>query len=220
MTKTLRIYYPDGAYGYSNWMPNVRPTYDIETADILGLSGGSDVSPARYGKAYHPTTYDAPERDRVEFAAVERARERGIPIIGTCRGHQLLTVAAGGKLVQDMTHPGTHEVQTEDGRRLIINSLHHQMSHPWDMPTDEYRVIAWANNLSPYHYGETDADEMVTDIVPGNREVEIIYLPRLRGLGIQCHPEAMLYSYDTSARVRESIDYMRDLFNRLIAGTL
>lgn len=219
MTKPLSIYYPDGAYSYANWMPFTRAR-DLESADVLGLSGGSDVSPTRYGKAYHPTTYDAPERDRVEFAAVERARERGIPIVGTCRGHQLLTAAAGGILVQDMDHPGRHEMHTECGKRLVINSLHHQMAHPWDMPPDEYRVIAWANGLSPYHYGETDAQELVTDIVPGNKEVEIIYLPRLKALGIQCHPEAMVYSYDSSAAVRDSIDYMRSLLDRLIAGTL
>lgn len=215
MTKPLSIFYPDHAYSYAKWL-GLSPAPTLESADCLGLSGGSDVNSSRYGKRSHPTSYASPYRDEEEFSAVERARKLGMPIIGTCRGHQVLTVAAGGLLVQDMCHPGTHEIETEDGKRLLVCSLHHQLVYPWNMPKEDYRVIGWANALSPYHYGESDADDMTP---PGGREPEIIYLPKLKALSWQTHPEMMSYR-EESARARASLDYMRGLFSRLIAGTL
>lgn len=218
MTK-LRIYYPDGADGYANWMP-FRPVDKIESADILGLSGGADVSPARYNRLAHESTYTSPERDRVELAAIQYAKAQGMPIVGTCRGSQLLCVAAGGILVQDVRHPGAHNVTTFDGKTILVNSLHHQMQHPWDLQPNKFKVLAWAEGLSPYHCGESDNDELVIGKVEGNKEVEIAYYPEIHALAIQSHPEMVFWRYDQSEEVRKSIDYMRGLLLGLINRTL
>jgi len=67
------------------------------------LTGGADVEPSRYGEAPHPTVDDVePDRDAFELRVTEWARARRLPILGICRGIQLLNVAYGGSLVQDI----------------------------------------------------------------------------------------------------------------------
>lgn len=117
----------------------------------LLLTGGEDVDPARYGAVPHPALGPlAAERDATEIALVTAARERGIPVLAICRGIQVLNVALGGTLVQDLpserpspvahSAPGprdarSHEVRVVPGSRLAAamgatciaaNSLHHQ----------------------------------------------------------------------------------------------
>jgi len=115
------------------------------------LSGGEDVDPARYGAARHPATQKPKVgRDATEIALVEAARDAQRPLLGICRGLQLLNVALGGTLVQDlgMLRPSEighslessrthriHEVTILSGSRLAavvgtavidVNSIHHQ----------------------------------------------------------------------------------------------
>ncbi|OLT14447.1 hypothetical protein BJF78_18935 [Pseudonocardia sp. CNS-139] len=73
----------------------------VDRIDALVLAGGPDVDPARYGAAPHPATgAPRPERDAAETATLHRALARGIPVLGVCRGAQVLNVALGGTLVQ------------------------------------------------------------------------------------------------------------------------
>jgi gamma-glutamyl-gamma-aminobutyrate hydrolase PuuD len=73
----------------------------VDRLDALVLAGGPDVGPDRYGAAPHPRTgTPRPERDAAELAALRRALERGIPVLGVCRGAQLLNVGLGGTLLQ------------------------------------------------------------------------------------------------------------------------
>jgi len=76
----------------------------LDRVDGVMLAAGHDIDPARYGQAPHPLlgTLD-PARDRFETELVERALDRGLPIIGTCRGMQMLNVALGGTMVQDLS---------------------------------------------------------------------------------------------------------------------
>ncbi|MBI5600195.1 MAG: gamma-glutamyl-gamma-aminobutyrate hydrolase family protein [Gemmatimonadetes bacterium] len=115
------------------------------------LSGGEDVDPARYGAARHPATQKPKvARDATELALVEAARAAQRPMLGICRGLQLLNVALGGTLVQDlgMLRPSeighsletsrahrVHGVTILSGSRLAaaagdlvieVNSFHHQ----------------------------------------------------------------------------------------------
>jgi putative glutamine amidotransferase len=117
----------------------------------LLLTGGGDVDPARFGEAPHPTVYEvAPARDTLETSAVQIALDRRLPVLAVCRGIQVLNVALGGSLYQDVgTDPGTelrhsqqeprdqptHKVTVEPRSRLAkvlgtdeieVNSMHHQ----------------------------------------------------------------------------------------------
>jgi putative glutamine amidotransferase len=118
----------------------------LDLLDALVLAGGADVDPASYGARPHPevgTTW--PERDRFELALAHRAVERDLPLLGVCRGMQLLNVAYGGTLEQHLpairTHRHTagvfcdHEVRLEPGslaarsvgaERTAVKSHHHQ----------------------------------------------------------------------------------------------
>jgi putative glutamine amidotransferase len=121
----------------------------LDRIDGLILSGGRDVDPGSYGATPHPMTGEGqPERDRFELALAHRALERGMPVLGICRGGQMLNVALGGTLHQhlpdvvgDEHHletPGTfseHEVELEPGslaaraaeaERITVMSHHHQ----------------------------------------------------------------------------------------------
>src|SRR5262245_65552774 len=74
-------------------------------ADVEGLllTGGDDVAPSRYGEAPHPAVVEAePGRDEFEIALIKAARAKGLPIFAICRGVQVLNVACGGTLVQDI----------------------------------------------------------------------------------------------------------------------
>lgn len=71
--------------------------------DGLLLTGGDDVAPTRYGETAHPSVVEAePGRDEFELALVAEARKRRLPILAICRGVQVLNVACGGTLVQDI----------------------------------------------------------------------------------------------------------------------
>jgi gamma-glutamyl-gamma-aminobutyrate hydrolase PuuD len=73
----------------------------VDRLDAVVLAGGPDIDPDRYGAAPHPRTGEPrPERDSTELAVLHRALERGIPVLGVCRGAQLLNVGLGGTLVQ------------------------------------------------------------------------------------------------------------------------
>ncbi|MEJ8280136.1 gamma-glutamyl-gamma-aminobutyrate hydrolase family protein [Pseudonocardia spirodelae] len=75
----------------------------VDALDGLVVAGGPDVDPARYGRSPGPHT-DPPrtERDAADLAALRRALRRGLPVLGVCRGHQLLNVALGGTLHQHL----------------------------------------------------------------------------------------------------------------------
>ncbi len=161
----------------------------LDRIDALILAGGADVDPHSYGAKPHEETGDTwPERDRFELAMTHRALERDIPLLGICRGMQMLNVACGGTLVQhlpdslgqsDHRHtPGTfgdHEVSLEPGSlaaqaagadRLAVKSHHHQGA------------------------GEIGEDLVATGWAEPDRVVEAIELVQKRfALGVLWHPE-------------------------------
>ncbi len=86
--------------------------------DALLLGGGGDVDPARYGRPplENGTLEVDPERDRLDFALFEEARRSGAPVLGICRGLQVVNVALGGTLVQDIPAERPSEVVHARGR--------------------------------------------------------------------------------------------------------
>ena len=93
----------------------------IGTLDGLLLTGGLDVDPALYGETPHPTTQAAPERDRLEVPLSTAAMERDLPVFAICRGVQVLNVAAGGSLVQDIPS----EIATDLNHAIDLPKNHH-----------------------------------------------------------------------------------------------
>jgi putative glutamine amidotransferase len=170
--------------------------------DGLVLTGGGDIDPARFGQPRHPKTDDvAPARDELELALTRRALDDALPLLGICRGIQVLNVALGGTLVQDLPserpgpiahsqseprHEATHPVKvmgegTRLGRvlgrlELQVNSMHHQAI---DRLGAGLREVAWAPD------GVVEGVEL-----PGDERFF---------LGVQWHPEELV-AHDPAAR--------------------
>jgi len=111
----------------------VRPDEDaqnklLQFVDGIFLAGGHDVDPKEYGEERKAYTCDIDQdRDHVELALVRRAQERNIPIFGVCRGLQVMNIALGGSLYQDvfMEMPGaiTHDLHTDTTGKLLPRSM-------------------------------------------------------------------------------------------------
>ncbi len=122
------------------------PDQLLDLLDGLLLAGGADLDPATYGATRDSATANTRiARDRFELALTGAALSRGLPLLGVCRGFELLNVACGGTLEQDLadgeTHlhtPGRfvdHDVRLEPGslaaraagaERVSVRSHHHQ----------------------------------------------------------------------------------------------
>src|SRR5918992_2076627 len=86
-----------------------EPAQLLGLVDGLLLAGGSDVDPGAYGARPHPETGPTwPERDRFELGLAHAALERDMPVLGVCRGMQMLNVALGGTLGQHLPSFETH----------------------------------------------------------------------------------------------------------------
>lgn len=159
---------------------------EMRRDDVLIVWGGEDISPSLYNKAVGRMTGadDRPSRrDRIEWALMQKAKELGNPIIGVCRGAQMLCALAGGFLIQDVdNHAGWgHIIETKEGYEFKVNSLHHQMLYPFDV---EHEMVAKSEKLGTQYL---DVDTPIEVPV----EPEFVYFPKVRGFAIQWHPEMM-----------------------------
>jgi putative glutamine amidotransferase len=175
--------------------PVILPPDDVDGAseaaelvrrlDGLVLAGGADIDPSRYGAVAHPTTKTRPDRDSGELTVLRAALEADLPVLGVCRGMELLAVAYGGTLTQHLPdllgnerhQPGpgvygAHPARFASGSRAAaifgataeVNSYHHQAV---DKP-GTLTVTGWADD---------EVIEAVED--PARRFV----------VGVQWHPE-------------------------------
>lgn len=162
---------------------------DISFVDGMIFSGGMDIS-AELGK-YEDTplvTYDIPEREEFELWAFNAANERELPILGICRGHQLINCALGGSMIRDIPEAGFpiqhmhigpegyHGLTTVEnskvreffGPEAQVWSSHHQAVKE---PGEGFRITAWS------------VDGVVEAIEHENGRI----------IGLQTHPERMLF---------------------------
>ena len=102
----------------------------LDICDGILLTGGADVEPARYGEATLPCCGGiAHERDAFEIPFIRRAAERDIPMFGICRGIQVLNVALGGTLYQDV------------GTQIAPTASAHQQPEPYGEPTHSLTLV-------------------------------------------------------------------------------
>ena len=186
---------------------SLRVVYD--RLDGVLLSGGGDVDPARYGESPHPSVYDVdPGRDETELSVARWAVADDKPLLAICRGVQVLNVALGGSLVQDIPSQWpdpllhifdlvsverdfqAHAVRVDPGTRLhailgsdqaTVNSWHHQ----------SLRRVA-----SPLQVTACAPDGIIESVeMPGRTLV----------LGVQWHPEWLYDSQPEMKRLFEAL---------------
>ncbi|MDR3339175.1 MAG: gamma-glutamyl-gamma-aminobutyrate hydrolase family protein [Candidatus Symbiothrix sp.] len=189
----------------------------INHIDGLLLSGGGDIYAPLFNEELHPTVTDYDlERDRYEIELVRMTAARQIPIMGICRGQQLLNVAFGGNLIQDIpaqlpasnirhsqeeereiathaVHIAPHSTlhKLSGGKSIKVNSFHHQAIK---VVAPEFEVIA-------------EADDGVIEAIESAESKAI--------LGVQWHPENMAMAGDQF--MIDTIKYLvneADLFNK------
>jgi putative glutamine amidotransferase len=174
-------------------VPILEPGYAdamLDGLDGLLLSGGGDIEPVHYGGVAVPEVDGVdPARDAWELALVTRALERGLPVLGVCRGAQVINVAAGGTLivdlptVTDLLHrererfdQDVHPVEVLAGSRLAwamgretagVNTLHHQAV---DRVGRGLRAVAWG-------------PDGVVEAIESTSPAQV--------LGVQWHPELL-----------------------------
>ena len=174
---------------------------DLSDVDLLFFTGGADVSPQLYNERPHPYTGSSISRDEFELNLFSEAVRIGVPIFGICRGSQLLCVANGGRLIQDVKgHAGVfHWADTSIGQKIYVSSTHHQMV----LPPQEATVLAWASPvLSTGHYQNGDQDNVPASTSPDFKEVEATWYPKTKSLGVQWHPEFMDFNSDAASIIK------------------
>jgi gamma-glutamyl-gamma-aminobutyrate hydrolase PuuD len=185
------VYHDDG-FPFTSLAGDVdtvtHPDEIKENDSVLVVWGGSDINPELYNHPIHRTTHPGGMRDRVEWALMKTAIEKGIPIIGVCRGAQMLCAAAGGWLLQNVhDHSGHHFVRTHDNDYFTVNSIHHQMM--CGLENTEHELVAWREGRKGAPYGYMDNKEWTP---PDTwKEPEFVYFSKINGYAIQWHPEAM-----------------------------
>jgi putative glutamine amidotransferase len=184
----------------------------LDLLDGLVLAGGADIDPSSYGEQAHPETLDTvPERDRFEIALVRAAVERDLPVLGICRGMQLINVAYGGTLLQHLPERfGHHEhlrvAGTFDGADHDVDLIEGSLAA---------RAAGETHHATKSHHHQ-GIDQLGEDLqISGSSSMdglpEAIEMPDRRFvLGVQWHPEADETSGVVGALVAEASRYMRE----------
>jgi putative glutamine amidotransferase len=181
----------------------------IDRIDALILAGGADIDPGAYGSAPHPATINTvPARDRSEIALTRAAIARDMPVLGICRGMQLINVALGGTLRQHLPDVLGHEEH-----RRAAGSFEHA-DHDVTLTPGSLAARAAAEELhgtkSHHHQGVDALGEglVVTGLSTLDELPEAIEAPACRFvLGVQWHPEADAESRVIGAVVEQAREY-------------
>ena len=172
----------------------------LSTCDALILPGGSDITPGFYGQEKHGSRGIDTELDLLQIQALEFFIRTGKPVLGICKGMQLINVYFGGTLIQDLPNSAEHQQEegdlmhpsyiTEDcilselyGREFIINSNHHQAA---DKLGQNLKIV-----------------QMSHDGV-----VEAFYHQKYPIFGVQWHPERLpIIEVDEQCVSKEYLNY-------------
>jgi putative glutamine amidotransferase len=163
----------------------------LDRLDGLILSGGADIAPETYGAQRDPATRDLrPDRDAAELPLARAALDRDLPVLGICRGMQLLAIACGGSLHQhlpDLARAGLPQVDhcpkpgsfgSHAVRFAEHSRLHRLLGEVEVVPTHHHQAVADPGSLTVTGWAEDGVVEAVED-------PERPFL-----LGVQWHPEA------------------------------
>lgn len=192
----------DYGVGYANWILDAFKdsiiTRDINNANLMLFTGGADIDPSIYGEKQSKTLWGNPFRDKVEIECFKIAQKNNIPMVGICRGLQLICGLCGGRVIQDVNnHAGcNHSITFKDGFECSTTSLHHQMVYPFELPKENYSIEAWSTERRSLRYinGDDEQYKIIPSVEP---EVVLFFKDKennpVKCLGVQGHPEMMKF---------------------------
>ena len=159
----------------------------LDLLDGLVLTGGADVGPERYGHEPHVRTQAQPWRDEHEFTLLAAARDRGLPVLGICRGLQVINAAAGGTLHQHVPEVvGTDAYQPAPGEygEVVARTV----------PGTRIAQIVGESVTAPcYHHQSVDrvGDGLTVTAQADDGTIEVLEGPEDQPwlLAVQWHPE-------------------------------
>jgi putative glutamine amidotransferase len=192
-------------------LPAGQPTPEsiLERLDGVLFPGGLDVDPSYYGESPSPALGRVnADLDALEVPLVKRVLHLGLPVLGVCRGHQMVNVALGGSLYQDITADGVssfdHWAPLEKGRDYLAHTIRLE-------PDSYLREVVGQDELqvNSFHH------QAVKQVAPGLRVnatspdgvIEGLEAADSRLLTVQCHPESLV-----------SAAWARALFEAFVAG--
>jgi gamma-glutamyl-gamma-aminobutyrate hydrolase PuuD len=181
-------------------MARLDEDFEFKPTDVVLFGGGADISPSIYKhkvSRFSGAGKMLSERDYHEVKHFKQAVKAGAGIIGICRGAQLACAMSGGSLIQHVdNHTNSHLMTTNDDRKMVVSSVHHQMMNP---ENTEHELIGYSTEiLSPVHIVQ---DESSIEL---EKEPEVIFFKDTRALAIQYHPEFMNNN-------DEAVDFARQL---------
>ena len=214
--KIIKLYTVGGDVDYASWFSNDKMgmsfVSDLDDADLVLFTGGEDINPSLYNEQKHFTTSCNLKRDQKEIEIFQQALELNKKMIGICRGAQLLCALSGGKLIQNMQHPGSHDIVTlnletkEIDVILPVSSSHHQMMFPFNLNKEDYEILGYTNggDLDNSSFPKENQNDDI------KIEVEIAWFKKTNTLCIQSHPEWL-------SNKSETVIYLQELlYNFLI----
>ena len=218
---------------YEEWINSIDPEIEcidmyeldkdqavrmLETCSGLILSGGPDVHPSNFGEGHDTSRCSIDEwRDTLEFALIKKAKEMKMPVLGICRGMQILNVAYGGSLIIDIPEDTDSEIthqyknKDEDAEHLInvlegtylhhltgvkagkVNSNHHQA----------VKELAGAFKATAF------TKDSIIEAMEFKNHKERPFL-----IGVQWHPERLEITHDLSRPIADEFLYEVDEYKK------
>ena len=156
----------------------------------LLLPGGGDVDPARYHQEMNGSEKPDPALDELQWQVLDRFYRAGKPILGICRGHQLLNVYFGGTLIQDLPHSGVHD--WDKGKSA--DKIHETRALPGSWLAGLYGERFVTNSA---HHQAVDAPGrgLIIDQYSADGVIEAMHHESAPVFSVQWHPERMCFKH-------------------------
>ncbi len=183
-----------------------------ENYDGLLIPGGGDIDPKRYGQENHGSTHIDKALDTLQFCILDSCIKAGVPVMGICRGYQLINVYFGGTLVQDIPTAAAHaRYSAEEPDKVHMSQVNHG---------------SWLSHIYGTKFSHNSAhhqaiDRLGTGLIADSRSVEdgvieAMHHETLPIIGVQWHPERMCFANRRHDTVdgRYVLEYFLDICSR------
>ena len=184
----------------------------VDPADFDGLllPGGGDVAPSRYGEEVNGSEGIDEELDAHQFAVLDDFVRAGRPVLGICRGHQLVNVYFGGTLIQHLPEADSHRLTGEG------DQIHPSSAVPGSWIAEAYGLTDMVTNSSHHQAVKQPGKGFVIDQKSFDGVVEAMHHESLPVYTVQWHPERMSFAHrrEDTADGRPVFDFFLEVCRR------